>query len=236
MLAAVAAPHKVTTSPIVTGSSVLAVKYKDGVMIACDTLGSYGNLARYTDLRRVRRVGDYTLVGASGEYSDFQYIMDTLHDKMLDEHCEDDGAKLSAPEIHAYLSRVMYAKRNKGDPLYNKLIVAGVKDGRTFLGYLDQYGTPFADEYAATGFGLAMALPLIRDRWRGDMTEAEARALLEDCLRVLWYRDCRALNRVQFAKVTAAGARVDEPLVLSAKWDFKSFVRPKADADTGGSW
>lgn len=34
------------------------------------------------------------------------------------------------------------------------------------------------------------------------MTEGEARALLEDCLRVLFYRDCRALNRIQIAKVS----------------------------------
>lgn len=40
--------------------------------------GSYGSLARFTNLRRVRRVGDYTLLGGSGEYSDFQHIMDLL--------------------------------------------------------------------------------------------------------------------------------------------------------------
>ena len=34
--------------------------------------GSYGSLARFTDLRRIRRVGDFTLIAASGEYSDFQ--------------------------------------------------------------------------------------------------------------------------------------------------------------------
>jgi 20S proteasome subunit beta 7 len=50
------------------------------VSLAC--AGSYGNLARFTDLRRIRRIGDYTLLGASGEYSDFQSIMDIL-DKLM---------------------------------------------------------------------------------------------------------------------------------------------------------
>ncbi len=36
-----------TLRPIVTGSSVVGIKYRDGVMLAADTLGSYGNLARY---------------------------------------------------------------------------------------------------------------------------------------------------------------------------------------------
>ena len=45
MLRAVAAgaedPTKHTTRPIVTGTSVIAVKYADGVMMAADTLGTY---------------------------------------------------------------------------------------------------------------------------------------------------------------------------------------------------
>ncbi len=43
-----AAPFKATTSPIVTGSSVLGIKYRDGVMMAADTLGSYGSMVRLT--------------------------------------------------------------------------------------------------------------------------------------------------------------------------------------------
>ena len=41
---------------------------------------------------------------------------------------------------------------------------------------------------------------------------------------------------VQIAKITAAGVVISEPYALETKWDFKSFVKPKADADTGGSW
>ncbi len=75
-------------------------------------------------------MGDYTLLGAGGEYSDFQFIMDTLEEVVLEEHARDDNAKLSAPEIHSYLGRVMYQRRNKFDPLYNTLVVAGYKDGK----------------------------------------------------------------------------------------------------------
>ncbi len=36
-----------TLRPMVTGSSVVGIKYRDGVMLAADTLASYGNMARY---------------------------------------------------------------------------------------------------------------------------------------------------------------------------------------------
>jgi 20S proteasome subunit beta 7 len=45
-----------TKYPYVTGTSVLAIKYKDGVLIAADTLGAYGSTKRYKSTPRVVKV------------------------------------------------------------------------------------------------------------------------------------------------------------------------------------
>lgn len=50
-----------------------------------------------------------------------------------------------------------------------------------------------------------------RKSWRPDMEEGEARELLEQCLRVLFYRDCRALNKIRIAKATAEGTVISTP-------------------------
>ena len=55
-----------------TGTSVIAVKYKGGVVMATDTMGHYGGLARYPDLQRVIRVNETTVLGYSGDIADFQ--------------------------------------------------------------------------------------------------------------------------------------------------------------------
>ena len=52
---------------------MLAVKYDKGVMIAADTLASYGSLARYKDMKRIIKVGDRTILGASGVH--FFFLM-----------------------------------------------------------------------------------------------------------------------------------------------------------------
>lgn len=42
-------------------------------------------------------------------------------------------------------------------------------------------------------------MPIMREEWKADLTEAEARTLLEKCMRVCYYRDCNTINKVRNA-------------------------------------
>lgn len=42
--------------------------------------GSYGSLAKLRSLTRLHGVGNNTVIGASGDYADFQFIQDLLSD------------------------------------------------------------------------------------------------------------------------------------------------------------
>ena len=48
-------PSTRTTRPIVTGTSIIAVKFAGGVAMISDTLGSYGGLARFFTEERLKR-------------------------------------------------------------------------------------------------------------------------------------------------------------------------------------
>jgi len=217
-------PSTRTTSPIVTGASVVGIKYKDGVMLAADTLASYGSLARFADVKRIVPVGKFTLVGGSGDYSDFQYIVKALDELTTSDEIEDDGSLLSPHSFHSYLNRVMYGRRNKMDPLYNQLVVGGFRDGKSFLGFVDLRGVSYESDVIATGFGEHLAIPLLRKYWKPDLSFQEAKDLLDTCLRVLYYRDARALNRVRLATVTAEGPKVSDPYELPTDWSSGNII------------
>jgi len=51
------------------------------------------------------------------------------------------------------------------------------------------------------------------------MTEDEARKLLEDCMRVLFYRDARSLNKIQVAVISSTGCRISAPFSLQTFWE-----------------
>jgi 20S proteasome subunit beta 7 len=227
-------PRKHTTSPYVTGNSVLAIKFKDGVLMACDMLGAYGSTKRYKSVQRVFKVNETTIVGASGEISDFQYISNLLEELTTKDFCYDDGVTLSPKEIHAYLCRVLYNRRNKMDPLWNSLVVAGVDKGEPFVGSVGMLGTSYTDSHVATSFGNHLSRPLFREFQRDDMPLEEAVSLMQEALRVLFYRDKSSINKFILAKVDGQGVGISKPFALDTKWDLKAFMNPSKHAV--GSW
>ncbi|KAI8455435.1 20S proteasome subunit beta 7 [Phakopsora pachyrhizi] len=222
-----------TQQPIVTGTSVLGIKYKDGVMLAADMLASYGSLARFKDIRRIVPVGEHTIIGAGGDLSDFQYIQKILEDRVTHEVLNDDGHNLTTPQIFEYLARVMYNRRSKGNPLWNSFVVGGVdkESGEPFLSYVDLLGTTYSAPSIATGYGSYIAQPLLRKvlddlpNGHSGLTEEVARKTLEECMKVLFYRDARSLNKFLIAKVTSSGVEISEPLKAPTEWSFAEGLR-----------
>jgi len=206
---------------MVTGGSVVALKFKGGVMVAADTLASYGSLARFEGVTRIAKVGisNDTMLAAGGDYSDYQMILKMVEQKAVADFAADDGSSLSPKAMHHWLTRVMYNRRSKMDPLWNSVIITGFRDGKAYLGSSDLYGTMFEDDFVATGLGGHLALPLIRKAWHAEMSEEEARKLLVDCMRVLFYRDTRASASIQVGTVSAEGSKIGEPFTLDTFWE-----------------
>jgi len=216
-----------TLQPIVTGTSVLAIKYQGGVMMAADTLASYGSLARFKDVSRLTPVGDCTILGAGGDMSDFQYLQSLLDDLIVDEYTQADGHTLGPSEIFEGLSRIMYGRRSKFNPLWNSLIVGGFKEGKSFLAYVDLLGTTYQAPTIATGYGAYIAIPLLRQAVEGgpEPTEEEARAILTECMKVLFYRDARSLNKFQIGKISKAGVEISDAITIQTEWSFAENIR-----------
>ncbi|KAG8902557.1 Proteasome subunit beta type-7 [Tulasnella sp. 403] len=214
--------------PIVTGTSVLAIKFKDGVILAADTLASYGSLARFKDIQRLHPVGTHTVVGAGGDMSDFQHIQHDLDSLIISEFAQADGNTLGPTEIYEYLSRIMYHRRSQINPLWNSLLVGGWNNGESFLGYVDLLGTTYTASTLATGYGAYIAQPLLRKAVEGrekELTEEEGVKIVEESLKVLFYRDARSLNKYQVAVITEKGVQISESRSLETEWGFAEKLR-----------
>uniref|UniRef100_A0A6P7G9K1 Proteasome subunit beta n=1 Tax=Diabrotica virgifera virgifera TaxID=50390 RepID=A0A6P7G9K1_DIAVI len=212
-----------TQSPVTTSTSVLAITYDKGVLITGDLVASYGSLARYRNCPRVIKVNQNIILGAGGDYADFQYVKSFIEQKIIDEECIDDGLKMKPKSLYCWLTRVMYQRRSKLDPFWNNLVIGGIQDGVPFLGTVDKLGTAYTDKVICTGYGAHIALPLLRDSLdkNGALNLADAKTLIHKCMEVLFYRDARSFPKYQLGVIDKDdGVSIEGPISVEENWSI----------------
>ena len=108
--------------------------------------GSYGSLARFRTVSRLRKVTDSCVVAATGDYADFQQIerimerltLDTLSELVCPVHPNlriksdslDDGHQYTPQNLFSWLTRILYNRRSRINPLWNTLVVGGYNEDK----------------------------------------------------------------------------------------------------------
>lgn len=164
-------------------------------LIFYKNINTFYYISKFSTLSLYQQVNKNIIVAAAGEYSDYQFIRDTIEEKVMTEKSLNDGISLKPKALHTWLSRVLYNRRTKMKPLWSTFLVAGIQNGKPFLGEIDKIGTAFADDQIASGYGAYLALPLLRkaidekrEKSNSSLTKDEAVALLKKCMEVLYYR------------------------------------------------
>lgn len=123
---------------------------------------------------------------------------------------------MNARNLHKYLSKVLYKRRSDFNPLWNQILVAGLdEESKPFLASADLLGTTFTAPSLATGFGAHLAQPLLRklagdEKAAAELTEAEAVEAVKECMKVLFYRDARSMDKYSIAVVKREGIHLKE--------------------------
>lgn len=137
---------------------------------------------------------------------------------------------MNAANLHKYLSKVFYKRRSDFNPLWNQVLVAGFDDeSRPFLASADLLGTTFSAPSLATGFAAHLAQPLLRkvvpDEAAAEaLDEARAVQCVKECMKVLFYRDARSLDKYSIAVVKKEGIDLKENEKLEGQsWALSVF-------------
>lgn len=227
-------PQMHTQSPMVTGASVIAVKFNDGIVMATDKLGSYGSLLRFDNMERMVQVGDSTVVGVSGDISDFQYLKKILDELEIEDGYDMEQDNLKASHVHEYLRRVFYNRRSKMNPLWNACVVAGFDEkGETVLKYVNLLGVSYSSPCIATGFGSYMGVPLLRQKVDSEddvknLDKKSAIKLIKECMRILFYRDARSWNKFDMCVLNKSTKKIEFQYGLQCdgmNWNFAKDIK-----------
>lgn len=204
-------------------------------------------------MKRLLPFAESSIVGIGGDVSDMQYISRFLTSVEVREASAHhhppppsssstssetpskdlpSAVRLNAQNLHTYLSKVLYKRRSDFNPLWNQILVAGLdNDDKPFLSYVDLLGTTFSAPTLATGFGAHLAQPILRRLIEDDkdvetIDREKAVAAVKECMKVLFYRDARSLDRYSIGVVTKGGVEIKEDEQLEEQsWAFAEGIR-----------
>lgn len=161
-----------------------------------------------------------------------QYIDRLLESIDIRENYSTYGNTLNAKNLLTYLSKVFYKRRSEFNPLWNHVLVAGFDgNGEPFLSSADLLGTTFSAPHLATGFGAHLAVPILRRRFPEEnpieeISKDQAMDALKECMKVLFYRDARSLDKYSIAVITKDGVEMkDDQKVEAQSWAFAEAIR-----------
>ena len=162
-----------------------------------------------------------------------QYLDRLLTSLDVKENYSSIGHTMNAKNLHTYLSKVMYKRRSDINPLWNQMLVAGLdEDDKPFLSSVDLLGTTFSAPTLATGFGAHLAQPLLRkladeESQVPNVTREQAIDAVKECMKVLFYRDARSLDKYSIAVITKeGGVELKENEQLEGQsWAFAETIR-----------
>lgn len=213
------------SQPITTGTSIVAIKYDRGVMIAGDLLVSYGNLARYHNVDRVFKINENCILGITGDYADFQHLKQIIDEKVYQDFATNDKNLMKPKALYSYLTRFMYNRRSKFNPLWLDLVVGGMENEEPFLGHVNVRGRAYTNNVIATGYGTHLALPLLREQSeKGSIDEATAEQLIKKSMEVLYYRDCRGYPKYSQANINPEGCNITKHDVAQ-NWEVAQMIK-----------
>lgn len=186
---------------------------------------SYGSMARYTNVDRVFNINEHIVLGISGDYADFQFLKQLIDETILADFSADDKIALRPKDLYTWLTRVLYNRRSKFNPLWVDMVVGGMQYDEPFLGHINLRGRSYTSDVIATGFGTHLALPILREHTeKGVVDETKAKELIKKSMEVLFYRDCRAFPRYSLANINGEGCEVSKHEVAQ-NWEVAHRIK-----------
>lgn len=159
-------------------------------------------------------------------------LLNSLDVKENYSHADDAASQLAANNVHTYLSKVMYKRRSDFNPLWNHILVAGISsEDSPFLASVDLLGTTFSSPSLATGYGAHLAQPIMRklvpdEEAAKTLSKEKAVEAIKECMKVLFYRDARSLDKYSISVISKEGVEIKEDEKLeNQSWQFAERIR-----------
>jgi len=188
----------------IPGATTVGVVCSDGVILASEKRVSYGYLVVSKGGKKVFKITDYIGAACAGLVSDMQILLREV-EAYATLFNLDVGRAISVRSAAKLMSNLLFSRRLA--PLITQTIVGGMDDEGASLYVLDILGSVIPDKYAVVGSGTEIAVGVLEEEYKEDMSVEEARDLVVRAIKSAISRDTMSGDGIDFLFVTKDGTR-----------------------------
>lgn len=188
----------------IPGATTVGVVCPEGVILASEKRVSYGSFVVSRVGKKVFKLTSNIGAACAGLVADMQILVREVgaYSKLFKlDHKRDISVKAAAKII----SNLLFNRRLL--PYITQTIVGGVDDEGSSLYILDILGSLIPDKYAAVGSGAEIAVGVLEENYREDMSLEEAKDLVTRAIKSAISRDAISGDGVDFLIITKDGIK-----------------------------
>ena len=167
-------------------TTTVGIRLKDYVIIAADKRATAGTYIAHKKVEKIQKITDNMAMTISGLVADAQYLVN-LAKAIVNYYELETGVKPGVKTIASYLANIL-SSYSRMLPFIVQLLLAGY-DTRPRLYYVDLFGTVSEEKYIATGSGSPIALGVLENNYREDLSIEEAKQLAISAVKAAVERD-----------------------------------------------
>ena len=190
----------------VPGATTLGVVCSDGVILASEKRVSYGYLVVSRVGKKVFKITDRIGAACAGLVSDMQILVREV-EAYANLFKLDAKRPIPVKSAAKLMSNLLFGRRLV--PLITQTLIGGIDEEGGSLYALDILGSVIPDKYAAVGSGAQIAVGVLEEGYKENMTVKEAKGLVTRAVKSAVSRDIMSGDGVDFFIITSEGIRED---------------------------
>lgn len=183
----------------IPGATTVGITFKEGVILASEKRVSYGNMIMSRGGKKVFKLTDHIGAACAGLVSDMQILAREMeaYIKLFD---LDVGRPISVKSAAKLMSNLLFGRRMA--PLITQTLVGGVDDEGPSIYVLDVLGSVIPDKYSVVGSGTEMAIGVIEEGYKDNLSQEEAKELATRAVKSAISRDIMSGDGIDFLTIT----------------------------------
>jgi proteasome beta subunit len=185
-----------------TGATVVGIKCTDGVVVATDTLITWGTHVLSEKGIKAFKLTDSIVLASAGLTSDYQMLVNRLQ-AQIKLYELNQKKSITVKALSKMIANTLYSTRMS--PLYVQTVVVGVDGNGPQLYTLDMGGSLIPDEFTATGTGTGSAYGVLENSLKTEVTVKEAEEIAIQAVKAGISRDIQSGGSIHVMSVTTDG-------------------------------